>query len=162
MTCDPVTLPGPGATEALGRWLGRHLRPGQAVALVGEMGAGKTTLVRGLARGLGVEDPGAVTSPTYLLVVEHPGPVPLVHVDAWLPAKTRAFLEDGGVDYLLDMKGVVVVEWGDRLADLLPAEQLWVRLTPTGSGDGRTARLEGRPADAFPWLRGMPKMFSDT
>jgi len=151
-----VPLADPEATAALGHWLGAHLTAGQAVALIGEMGAGKTTLTRGLARGLGVEDPDAVASPTYLLVIEHPGPVPLIHIDAWLPEKTRGFLEDGGVDYLAERDGVVVVEWADRLADLLPAEAtLTVRLEadPMGSG-GRVADLTG--GAEFTWIDGAP------
>ena len=93
-------LPDADATHALGRAIGARLESGDGVALVGDLGAGKTTLTRGIAEGLGIDDPGAVTSPTYLVVVEHRGPVPLVHVDAYLPEKTRGFLLDGGVDYL--------------------------------------------------------------
>ncbi len=144
-------LPDVAATEALGEALGRGLRAGQGLALVGELGAGKTSLTRGLARGLGIDDPDAVSSPTYLLVIEHPGPVPLLHVDAYLPAKTRAFLEDGGLDYLGDAAGVVVVEWADRVADLLPPSTLWVRLWPRPDGQpGRLAVLAGEAA--FRWI----------
>jgi tRNA threonylcarbamoyl adenosine modification protein YjeE len=139
------------ATAALGLALGRRLRPGQALALVGELGAGKTCLARGVARGLGVDDPDAVASPTYLLAVEHPGPVPMLHVDAYLPAKTRGFLLDGGVDYLDELGGVAVVEWADRIRDLLPAETLWLELAPDPGGrPGRAGRLDGPPA--FAWI----------
>jgi tRNA threonylcarbamoyladenosine biosynthesis protein TsaE len=137
------------ATEALGRRLGQHLRAGQGLALVGDLGAGKTCLARGVGAGLGLDDPRAVCSPTYLLVVEHPGPTPMIHVDAYLPEKTRAFLEDGGLDYLDETPGVVVVEWADRLVEWLPEATLWVTLTP--GGGGREAVLEDR-IGKFSWL----------
>src|SRR5262249_58158420 len=86
--------PDPAATERLGEALGRRLRPGDAVALVGELGAGKTALARGLGRGLGVDDAEAIASPTYLVVVEHAGPVRMLHADAYLPQKLAAFLQD--------------------------------------------------------------------
>jgi tRNA threonylcarbamoyladenosine biosynthesis protein TsaE len=136
-------LPDADATERLGEALGGLLRAGDVLALVGELGAGKTCLVRGLARGLQVDDPGAVASPTYLLVVEHPGPTSLVHMDAYLPAKLRGFLADGGLDYLAERRGVVAVEWGDRVADLLPQRTLWLHLDPASREgvDGRIALL---------------------
>jgi tRNA A37 threonylcarbamoyladenosine biosynthesis protein TsaE len=111
--------------------------------------------VRGLARGLQVDEPDEVRSPTYLLVVEHPGPTPLLHLDAYLPGKTRAFLEQGGADYLHERQCVVAAEWADRIADLLPQQTLWIELLPTPDG-GRRAVLTG-PGDFFPWLAGLPR-----
>lgn len=143
-------LPDPAATEALGRALGERLRTGDVVGLTGELGAGKTLLSRGIAQGLQVADPDAVCSPTYLLVVEHPGPVPFLHADAYLPAKLQGFLADGGLDYLAEREAVVVVEWADRIRDLLPEATLWVHLEPRGGG--RMCRLAG----PFPWLHRLP------
>ena len=145
-------LPDAAATDALGRRIGAHLRDGQGVALVGDLGAGKTSLTRGIGFGLGLDDPAAVCSPTYLLVIEHPGPVPLIHVDGYLSEKTRGFLEDGGLDYLAETRGVVVVEWADRLEDLLPAQTLWITMRPVGGG--REARLEDR-VGVFRWIGGL-------
>ena len=153
-----VELVGWAATEELGKAIGAHLRTGQGVALCGELGAGKTCLARGLSQGLAIDDPEAVCSPTYLLVMEHPGPVPLLHVDAYLPGKTRAFLEEGGVDYLAETRGVVVVEWADRVADLLPPDTLWITLAPA-SVDGvevRVAHLEDRTGGVFAWIESLP------
>jgi tRNA threonylcarbamoyladenosine biosynthesis protein TsaE len=145
-------LPDPAATEALGRWLGQRLRPGDVVGLVGDLGAGKTLLCRGIAQGLGVEDPDSVCSPTYLLVVEHPGKVPFLHADAYLPAKLQGFLDDGGLDYLIERNAVVAVEWADRIRALLPAATLWLHLETPPDG-GRLCRITaGKPA-SFPWLR---------
>lgn len=144
--------PDPQTTERLGRLLGAQLTGGQGVALIGELGAGKTTLARGIAVGLGVDDPGAVTSPTYLIAIEHAAARhPMVHVDAYLPEKTRAFLMDGGVDYFDELAGVLVVEWADRVRDLLPDETLEVELRPRADGAaGRDVLLRGSPV--FSWI----------
>ena len=140
------------ATQDLGRRIGSRMAPGQAIGLVGEVGAGKTCFARGVGQGLALRDPSAVCSPTYLLLIEHVGPLPMLHVDAYLPEKTRDFLADGGVDYLAEAKGVVVVEWADRIADLLPALTLWVHLRPIASGSGREAVLEDRTGGVFAWV----------
>ncbi|MBX3463502.1 MAG: tRNA (adenosine(37)-N6)-threonylcarbamoyltransferase complex ATPase subunit type 1 TsaE [Planctomycetes bacterium] len=152
------TLPAdPDATVRFGRWLGQHLRPGDVLALVGGLGAGKTTLVRGVALGLGVDDPDAVCSPTYLLVVEHPGRVRLVHADAYLPDKLRAFLADGGLDYLLDAAAVTVVEWADLVRNHLPESTLWLEIEVARDG-GRQLRLRPAVAGRFSWIDAAPKM----
>jgi tRNA threonylcarbamoyladenosine biosynthesis protein TsaE len=101
----------PEATEEAAARLARHVRRGDLVLLRGEMGAGKTTFVRGLARGLGLA--GDVMSPTFQLVRLYQGPVQLAHVDLYRLFDT-AELSDLGLDELLD-EGAVVVEWGDRL-----------------------------------------------
>jgi tRNA threonylcarbamoyladenosine biosynthesis protein TsaE len=156
-----ILLVGPPATEQLGEAVGRRLQRGQGVALRGELGMGKTCLARGIARGLGVDAPDEVCSPTYLLVMEHPGPVPLLHVDAYLPGKTRVFLAEGGLDYLTERAGVVVVEWAERVADLLPEETLWIDLVPARSADieSRIARLSAPLPRAFPWISELPVRF---
>ncbi len=130
-----------GVGEALGRVL-RRAGPGTVVALVGPLGAGKTCLVQGLARGLGVS--GYVRSPTFTLVHEHAGPVPLYHVDLYRlrPAEADAL----GLDELVDGPGVTAIEWaehaegpgeGGRPAPL-PAEHLRVELA---FADGDTERV---------------------
>ncbi len=118
-----------GATRALGAALGGRLGAGAVVSLDGELGAGKTVLVQGIARGLGVTAP--VSSPTYLLMKEYSGRVPLYHFDAWMPGRERAFLEGGG-DALLGGEGVCVVEWGSRVQDLLPLPMLVIELSHAG------------------------------
>jgi tRNA threonylcarbamoyladenosine biosynthesis protein TsaE len=102
----------PNETEAAGEELGRRLRPGDLVLLKGELGAGKTTFVRGIARGCGSAAP--VASPTFQLVRIYPGRLQLAHVDLYRLEEGDE-LRDLGLDELLDM-GAVVVEWGDRLA----------------------------------------------
>jgi tRNA threonylcarbamoyladenosine biosynthesis protein TsaE len=147
----------PEATQRFGEWLGRHLRPGDVVGLDGELGAGKTTLARGLAVGLGVDDPDAVASPTYLLVVEHDGPRPLIHADAYLPAKLASFLDDGGLEYLLQGRAVVVVEWARNIRNQLPSNTLWIHLSLLPNG-GRRADVQPGAAGCS-WLAEMPTMF---
>ncbi len=98
-------------TEALGEELAATLAPGDLLLLAGELGAGKTTFVRGLARGLGIG--AGVQSPTFQLVRVYPGRIQLAHVDLYR-LETGADLADLGLDDLLD-QGVVAVEWGDRL-----------------------------------------------
>jgi len=152
--CERIELPNdPAATERLGERVGARLRSGDVLGLVGDLGAGKTTFVRGLARGLAVDDPDATSSPTYLLVVEHPGPRRLLHADAYLPGKLRAFLDDGGLDYLLDPDAVVVVEWGDRIRDRLPDRTLWFEFAPRADG-GRSVTARAADAAAWPWVAG--------
>jgi tRNA threonylcarbamoyladenosine biosynthesis protein TsaE len=102
-------------TEAAGEELGRRLRRGDLVLLKGELGAGKTTFVRGVARGTG--STSAVASPTFQLVRIYPGRQQLAHVDLYRLEKGDD-LSDLGLDELLD-SGAVVVEWGERLASPL-------------------------------------------
>ena len=98
-------------TEALGEELAANLAPGDLLLLAGELGAGKTTFVRGLARGLGIG--AGVQSPTFQLVRVYAGRIQLAHVDLYR-LEAGANLADLGLDDLLD-QGVVAVEWGDRL-----------------------------------------------
>ena len=98
-------------TEAFGERFGKRLRPGDLVLLTGELGAGKTTFVRGVARGIGSSAP--VASPTFQLVRIYAGRVQLAHIDLYRIARTSE-LADLGLDELLD-QGAAVVEWGDRL-----------------------------------------------
>ena len=137
------------ATLALGRVLGERLEAGKGLGLIGELGTGKTCLARGVAQGLGVIDPAEVCSPTYLLLVEHPGAIPMLHLDAYLEAKTRAFFADGGDDYLLESGAVLVAEWADRIAEFMPQPSLWVELWPVSGG--RRALLRG-PGLPFRWI----------
>lgn len=135
-----VTSHSPEETEELGRRLGERLTAGQGVALDGELGAGKTVFTRGIAVGLGVDEPGEVRSPTYVLMVEHPGPIPLLHLDAYFAARSRDFLVDGGEAYLQE-GGVLVVEWAGRLDVALPDDFLQVRLRHAGE---QTREIEFR------------------
>lgn len=125
-------------TERLAEALARGLGPGTVVALEGELGSGKTCFVRGLARGLESTDP--VASPTYTLMHEYRGRLPLYHFDAWMQGREEAFLAGGGAEWL-EADGVAAVEWADRVEAHLPPERLAVRLAHRRDG-GRTVRIE--------------------
>lgn len=128
-----VVTSSPAETEAAGEQFGGRLAPGDLVLLKGDLGAGKTTFVRGLMRGVG--SPAHVASPTFQLVRVYPGRVQIAHVDLYRLGDGAA-LVDLGLEELLD-QGAVVVEWGDRLeapdAALLSIEHL--------GGDRRRLRL---------------------
>ncbi|MFE7675319.1 tRNA (adenosine(37)-N6)-threonylcarbamoyltransferase complex ATPase subunit type 1 TsaE [Streptomyces albidoflavus] len=123
-----LTVDSPEAMRRLGLRLAGVLRPGDLVLLSGELGAGKTTLTRGLGEGLGVR--GAVTSPTFVIARVHPsltgGPA-LVHVDAYRLAGGLDEMEDLDLDVSLP-DSVVVVEWGDGKVEELSADRLHVRI----------------------------------
>lgn len=121
-----------GATEAFAARLGAALPEGAVVALTGELGAGKTTFVRGLARGLGIEE--RVTSPTFTLMHVYEGARTLHHFDAWMEGRERAFLADGGAEALGEA-GVAAIEWAERVADWLPRPHLALELTHRGESE---------------------------
>jgi len=124
----------PDETEAEGEELGRGLRAGDLILLTGPLGAGKTTFVRGLARGAGSE--AQVASPTFQLVRIYPGRVQLAHVDLYR-VKAAGELADLGLDELID-EGAVVVEWGDRIEATKTGRQITFE---TLGGDRRRIRM---------------------
>jgi tRNA threonylcarbamoyladenosine biosynthesis protein TsaE len=110
-------------TERLGRRLGELLFPGTVIALVGQLGAGKTHLTRAIAEGLGVSNPAAVNSPTFVLIQEYPARFPIYHFDAYRLSGPREFQELGTDEYF-GGEGVCIVEWADKVEATLPAEHL--------------------------------------
>ncbi|HET7702865.1 MAG TPA: tRNA (adenosine(37)-N6)-threonylcarbamoyltransferase complex ATPase subunit type 1 TsaE [Candidatus Limnocylindrales bacterium] len=116
-------------TIALGERLGRIAAPGDLLCLWGDLGAGKTQLAKGIARGLGVAD--TVTSPTFILMNEYAGRLPLFHVDLYRLADAGDALAGGVVDDR-QADGLTVVEWPERMGDVLPAGRLDVRIAGSG------------------------------
>jgi tRNA threonylcarbamoyladenosine biosynthesis protein TsaE len=116
-------------TAAAGERLAETLGPGDVVALTGELGAGKTCFTQGLARGLGVT--GRTVSPTFVLVNEYRGRVPVHHVDAYRTDSLTELL-DLGLDELFAGDGVTIVEWADKLLPLLPAHTVHVHIEGVG------------------------------
>ena len=134
----------PADTAAAGEALGRTLGAGDVVALYGELGAGKTCFVQGLARGLDVHvNP---TSPTFVMVNEYRGRVPVHHVDAYRAATLTELIDLGLLD-LLGGVGVTVVEWADRAEALLPDRTVRVRIEGLGD-EPRTIAIEDPRAAA--------------
>lgn len=119
----------PEETEAAGERLGRELTTGAVVALTGALGAGKTCFIQGLVRGLGVAV--RATSPTFVLINEYRGRLPVHHVDAYR-TESLGELMDLGLPELFDEEGVTVVEWADRLEPLLPPRTIRVHLEGVG------------------------------
>jgi len=117
---------------ALGESLGRQLRPGDVVALYGDLGAGKTTLTKGIAVGLGLD--ADIHSPTFTLIHEHPGAVPLYHVDLYRLSSEEEVETLGLEEYIYD-DGITVIEWADTMRSFLPAERLDITLRMTGDTD---------------------------
>jgi tRNA threonylcarbamoyladenosine biosynthesis protein TsaE len=138
-----ASLPTRRATRRLGAALAEVLVPGDLIVLEGDLGAGKTFLVRAIARGLGVPSRLPVTSPTFTLVNEHRARVPLVHADLYRLGDADELVELGLVDRI-GRDAVVIVEWGDRFREALGDEGLWIWLSL--DTDGRTARLSAHGA----------------
>ncbi len=133
----------PAQTEAVGEALGKMLRPGTVLAFRGELGMGKTAFTRGLARGLGCT--GRVTSPTFTIVNEYSGPIPLFHFDLYRLSGPEELWDIGWDDYLA-RGGVCAVEWSERAADALPPDTLWVTISRLEADEnGRVIHAEGGP-----------------
>lgn len=113
-------------TIKLGERIGKQLNPGDVVALFGSLGSGKTTLTRGIARGIGVK-PNEVSSPSFVLVKEYQGRLPVYHIDLYRLAQPAAIEREGFDDYLYN-DGVTVIEWAEKMGELLPPEYLRINL----------------------------------
>jgi tRNA threonylcarbamoyladenosine biosynthesis protein TsaE len=127
-------------TLELAGTVGELLRAGDVVSLVGDLGAGKTVFARGVARALGVTEP--VVSPSFTIVREYDGRMPLVHVDVYR-IDTVQELYDLGFEELVRDDAVTLVEWGDMIDGLLPVDRLDVRLAPGDTDDERVVEIEG-------------------
>ena len=123
-------------TEREGENLGRTLLPGAVVALYGGLGAGKTAFTRGLASGLGISV--NVSSPTFTIVNEYPGEIPLFHFDMYR-LESENELYDIGWDEYLERGGVCAVEWSEKISEALPSDTVYVKIENLG---GNTRRLE--------------------
>jgi tRNA threonylcarbamoyladenosine biosynthesis protein TsaE len=117
-------------TQLLGAALGRALADGGVLALCGTLGAGKTRLVQAIAASLGV-DRSLVNSPTFVLIQEYDAGIPIYHFDTYRLRNVEEFL-DLGVDELFASKGIFLIEWADRVSDVLPADHLRIDIEVVG------------------------------
>lgn len=139
-------------TRAIGVALGNALRPGDVVALCGELGAGKTRIAKGLAAGLGVADERAVNSPTFVFINQYAGRCPVYHLDLYrLPP--GADLAALGFDEMCDGASVVIVEWADRSPASIPESAVWIRMTAAGETT-RDLTLTARDDETLARFRG--------
>ena len=132
-----VTSTSPEETQAAGERLAQTLGPGDVVALTGELGAGKTCFVQGLARGLGATT--WATSPTFVLINEYRARLPIHHVDAYRVSGPVEMIDDGLLD-LIDAGGVTLIEWPERIRSLLPERTIDVTIEGLGD-DPRTIAI---------------------
>ena len=133
------TTRSPAETQALAERLAKLLRPGDVLAYTGPMGAGKTTFTVGLARGLGSTD--WVSSPTFALVQEYRGPLPLCHFDFYRITGEEDLYATGFFDYL-DGRRILAVEWSERVPEALPEKAIRIGFEPLG-GDVRRITITG-------------------
>ena len=131
----------PAETKRLGERMGKLLLPGDTVALIGELGSGKTVLTKGIAKGLGIKG-NPVRSPSFIFIKEYSGKVPLFHFDLYRLKKPEE-LDTLGYEEYFSGKGVVVIEWAERAKNFLPEEYLKVKLSVLGENE-RSISLKGK------------------
>ena len=126
-------------TQALGELIGRSARPGMVIALIGDLGTGKTTLTKSIARGLGVTE--TVTSPTFNIIREYrSGRLPLYHFDVYRIGDPDEMFELGYEEYFYG-DGICVVEWADIIEELLPEDAVTIRIDRGASEEEREYRI---------------------
>lgn len=135
-------------TQNLGRLLGQLLQPGDVLVVSGELGAGKTTFIQGLAKGLGIE--AQVTSPTFTIIHEYQGACyPLYHIDAYRLEEPREIEELGLEEYIYG-DGVTAVEWAENIIQWLPHDYLYVKIIKTpGNESWRKITISVRGAGGY-------------
>ena len=128
-------------TEQIGEQIGRTAKPGTVIALIGDLGTGKTTLTKSIARGLGVTE--TVTSPTFTIIREYrSGRLPLYHFDVYRIADPEEMYELGYEEYFYG-DGVCVVEWADIIEELLPEDAMIIYIERGAAEEEREYRIEG-------------------
>ena len=119
-------------TLRIGKRIGAFLQSGDVVALVGDLGTGKTHVIKGLAAGVGVKKTASVSSPSFTLINEYPGKIPFYHVDLYR-LQTEIEAEELGLEEIFQGRGITAIEWADKIPSLLPAETLCIRLRYIGA-----------------------------
>ncbi len=129
-------------TVRIGKSMGHLLLPGDVIALAGELGSGKTQLVKGLATGAGLGKPEDISSPSFTLINEYAGKVCFYHIDLYRLGSEKE-VEDLGLDDYFQGRGITAIEWADRIPSLLPREILWINMGYIGK-DTRSIEMIGR------------------
>ncbi len=144
---------GQDQTLHLGRICGELLEPGSIIALIGDLGTGKTVFVRGVARGLGVGEGEEITSPTFVLVNEYQGRLPIYHIDLYR-LQHGYEVEELGWEELIFSSGVTLIEWAEKILPLLPGERMEVHLEWVNAVE-RKLMVVGRGGVAQGWVRSL-------
>ena len=121
----------PEETQALGEKIGKTLKGGDVIALVGDLGTGKTCLTQGIARGAGIASNEIVSSPSYILINEYNGKLPIYHIDLYRLENKEEIAELGLSEYV-EGDGICIIEWAERMADALPDTCIKIHITLTG------------------------------
>ena len=128
----------PEETRTIGQQIGETLKAGDVIALIGDLGAGKTCLTQGLARGIGIASQQVVNSPSYTLINEYAGELPIFHIDLYR-LQHHGELIDLGLEEYLEGNGICIIEWADRMSNLLPVSYIQITMTWV---DESTRRIE--------------------
>jgi len=126
-------------TKKLGRRLGRRLKKGDVVCLYGELGSGKTTMVKGIASGLGINERD-IASASFLIIAEYKGTIPFYHIDLYRLEPSR--IDEIGLNEYLGRDGISVIEWAEKAGDEIPNGSIKIYLTYIGE-DSREIEIKG-------------------
>ena len=118
----------PEETQALGEKLGKTLKQGDVIALIGDLGTGKTCLTQGIARGVGIAPDEVVNSPSYILINEYNGTMPIYHIDLYRLENSDEIAELGLSEYI-EGNGICIIEWAERISDTLPDTCIKINIT---------------------------------
>ncbi len=118
----------PQETQTLGEKIGKKLNPGDVIALIGDLGSGKTCLTQGITRGIGIAPGEVVSSPSYILINEYNGNIPIYHIDLYR-IETSAEIAELGLGEYVDGDGICIIEWADRMEDALPETCIKIHMT---------------------------------
>lgn len=124
----------PEETQVIGKHIGQTLKAGDVVALIGDLGSGKTCLTQGIARGVGIVSQEVVNSPSYTLINEYAGETPIFHIDLYR-LKHHVEIVDLGLEEFLEGTGICIIEWADRMSNLLPANHIQITMTWVDESD---------------------------
>ena len=125
-------------TIALGEKIGKLLKKGDVIAMQGTLAAGKTTITKGIAKALGITD--TITSPTFCLISEYSGKMPLYHMDVYRLEGSEDFI-NLGTDDMIYGDGVSIIEWSEKIMDQLPKKTIFLKITP-GAGEERKIEID--------------------
>jgi tRNA threonylcarbamoyladenosine biosynthesis protein TsaE len=141
---DTYQTHSPEETQTIGKQIGASLKTGDVIALIGDLGAGKTCLTQGIARGVGIASHEIVNSPSYTLINEYAGEIPIYHIDLYR-LKHHGEIIDLGLDEFLEGNGICIIEWADRMSNLLPADHIQITMTWVDES-ARIIELQRNPA----------------